>query len=116
MTSKETPRQDIYSRVTNKIIADLEQGVRSWTKPWSAEHTAGRITRPLRHNGQPYSGINILMLWGSAMELDFSAPIWMTCSGAMLTTTNSPARMAMTFSKVATAMMLLTAVRVTTTR
>ncbi len=78
MTSKETPRQDIYSRVTNKIIADLEQGVRSWTKPWSAEHTAGRITRPLRHNGQPYSGINILMLWGSAMELGFSAPIWMT--------------------------------------
>jgi antirestriction protein ArdC len=44
-------RQDVYTRVTNKIIADLEQGVRTWMKPWNAEHTAGRITRPLRHNG-----------------------------------------------------------------
>lgn len=78
MTRKDTNRQDVYTRVTNKIIADLEQGVRSWIKPWSADHTAGKITRPLRHNGQAYSGINILMLWGSAMEQGFSAPIWMT--------------------------------------
>ena len=41
----------------------LEQGVRPWVKPWNAEHAAGRITRPLRYNGQPYSGINILSLW-----------------------------------------------------
>ncbi|MEQ8694495.1 MAG: zincin-like metallopeptidase domain-containing protein [Gammaproteobacteria bacterium] len=78
MTRKNTQRQDIYSRVTNKIIADLEQGVRSWVKPWSAEHASGRITRPLRHNGQAYSGINVLMLWGSAVEHGFSAPTWMT--------------------------------------
>jgi hypothetical protein len=25
----------------------------------------GNNARPLRHNGQPYSGINILMLWAS---------------------------------------------------
>lgn len=78
MTRKNTQRQDIYSRVTNKIIADLEQGVRSWAKPWSAEHTSGRITRPLRHNGQAYSGINVLMLWGAAVEHGFSASTWMT--------------------------------------
>jgi len=71
-------RQDIYTRVTGQIIASLEQGVRPWVKPWNAEHTAGRITRPLRYNGQPYSGINILMLWGSAVDHGFSAPIWMT--------------------------------------
>jgi hypothetical protein len=28
----------------------------------------GKITRPLHDNGQTYSGINILMLWASAME------------------------------------------------
>jgi antirestriction protein ArdC len=49
-----TEIKDIYSRITNKIIADLEQGVRPWLKPWSSEHAAGRITRPLRHNGIPY--------------------------------------------------------------
>src|SRR3546814_3014384 len=54
-------RQDVYSRVTDKIIADLEQGVRPWVKPWNADHLAGRITRPLRHNGTPYRGINVVM-------------------------------------------------------
>ena len=50
---------------------------------WNAEHAAGRITRPLRHNGQPYSGINILMLWMSAVGQNFAAPIWMTFNQAL---------------------------------
>jgi len=73
-----TPRGYIYSRVTNKIVADLEKGVRPWLKPWNAEHAAGRITRPLRGNGQPYKGINILMLWGEAELKGYSCPTWMT--------------------------------------
>ena len=73
-----TERQDVYTRITDKIIADLEQGVRTWMKPWNAGNTAGRITRPLRHNGVPYSGINILMLWAEAVSQGFGAPIWMT--------------------------------------
>lgn len=71
-------RKDVYSRVTDRIIADLEQGVRPWMKPWNAEHALGRITRPLRHNGQPYNGINVLMLWSAAVDRGYSAPIWMT--------------------------------------
>jgi antirestriction protein ArdC len=76
-------RQDVYSRVTDRIVADLEQGVRTWVKPWTAEHAAGKITRPLRHNGTPYSGINILMLWSAAMAGGFAAPIWMTFKQAL---------------------------------
>jgi len=76
-------RQDVYSRTTDKIIADLEQGVRTWMKPWNAGNTAGRITRPLRHNGVAYSGINILMLWAEAMDKGFTAPIWMTFKQAL---------------------------------
>lgn len=71
-------KQDVYTRVTERIIADLEQGVRSWLKPWHAEHAAGKITRPLRHNGTPYNGINILLLWGEALAKGYAAPIWMT--------------------------------------
>lgn len=78
MTKHNTPRQDVYTRVTDTIIADLEQGVRPWMKPWNAEHAAGRITKPLRHSGQPYNGINILMLWSAAVTEGYSAPIWMT--------------------------------------
>jgi antirestriction protein ArdC len=73
-----TSRQDVYSRITSQIVASLEQGVRPWVKPWNAEHAAGRVTQPLRFNGQPYSGINILSLWMSATAQGFVAPIWMT--------------------------------------
>ena len=78
MARKDTTRPDIYSRVTDQIVNELEKGVRPWIKPWSAEHAAGRITRPLRHNGEPYAGINILMLWAAATAQGFAAPIWMT--------------------------------------
>lgn len=37
--------RDVYSRITSKIIADLEQGVRPWMKSWNAEHAAGRVAR-----------------------------------------------------------------------
>jgi antirestriction protein ArdC len=71
-------RTDVYQRITDQIVCELEQGVRPWMKPWNAEHAAGRITRPLRGNGIPYQGINVLMLWSAAMEKGYAAPIWMT--------------------------------------
>jgi antirestriction protein ArdC len=71
-------KQDIYERITGKIVADLEQGVRPWMRPWNAEHAAGRITKPLRGNGIPYNGINVIMLWSAAIVAGYSAPIWMT--------------------------------------
>lgn len=71
-------KQDVYEKVTAKIIADLEKGELSWIKPWSGGNMEGRIVRPLRHNGIPYSGINVLMLWGAAIEGGFSSPFWMT--------------------------------------
>jgi len=78
----QTERLDVYTRVTNSLIAELEKGVRPWLKPWNSEHAAGRITRPLRANGQPYKGVNVLMLWMAAEMQGFAAPIWMTFNQA----------------------------------
>ena len=74
----ENERKDVYARITDRIIADLEQGVRTWMKPWNAGNTGGRIMRPLRFNGIPYSGINILMLWAESVAKGFGSPTWMT--------------------------------------
>jgi len=76
-------RTDVYSRITNKIIADLENGIRPWLKPWNADHAAGKIARPLRHNGIPYNGINVLMLWGASVEKGYSCPLWLTFKQAI---------------------------------
>lgn len=78
MTKSTATRADVYSRVTDRIIADLEQGVRPWLKPWSTDNAAEGITRPLRHNGTPYRGINVLLLWGEAMAKGYASAIWMT--------------------------------------
>ncbi len=78
MTSNDTSRQDIYSRITDQIVRSLEHGIKPWTQPWNAAHAAGPVSRPLRFNGEAYSGINVLTLWASSMERSFAAPIWMT--------------------------------------
>ena len=78
MSTQTDRKKDVYTRVTERIISDLEQGIRTWMKPWSVEHTVGRITKPLRHNGTPYRGMNILLLWGEALAKGYAAPIWMT--------------------------------------
>jgi antirestriction protein ArdC len=76
-------RTDVYQKITDQIVAALETGVRPWHQPWNAEHSAGRITRPLRGNCIPYQGINVLMLWSAAIEKGYAAPIWMTFKQAV---------------------------------
>lgn len=82
MTKLET-RPDVYARVTAKIVADLEAGVRPWAKPWSIAHAETRITRPLRHNGEPYRGVNVLLLWAEALARGFASPTWLTFRQAL---------------------------------
>jgi antirestriction protein ArdC len=69
-------RADTYQRVTDAIVLNLEQGVRPWIKPWTA--SAGNTTRPLRHDGTPYRGINILILWSEAAARGYASSTWMT--------------------------------------
>ncbi|WP_316184795.1 ArdC family protein [Bradyrhizobium sp. SZCCHNRI1003] len=76
-------KADVYQKITDQIVTALEQGVRPWHQPWQVEHSAGRITRPLRSNGMAYGGVNVLMLWSAAMEKRYAAPIWMTFKQAL---------------------------------
>jgi antirestriction protein ArdC len=76
-------KTDIYQKITDRIVAELERGVRPWMKPWSAGNGEGRITLPLRAIGVPYQGINVLMLWSEAIEKGYASPIWMTFKQAL---------------------------------
>jgi antirestriction protein ArdC len=76
-------KADIYQRITDQIVTELEKGVKPWLQPWHADHAGGRITRPLRGNGVAYRGINVLMLWSAAMDKGYAAPVWMTFKQAM---------------------------------
>jgi antirestriction protein ArdC len=74
-----TEKLDVYSRVTDKIIADLERGNLTWLQPWQAGgHKAGAVSRPLRAGGIPYRGVNVLMLWAASIEKGYNCPLWLT--------------------------------------
>ena len=84
MTKKAgSERIDIYTRITDRIVEELESGVRPWMKPWSAANTHSRISRPMRHNGLPYSGMNVLLLWSEQVSRGFSSSMWMTFKQAL---------------------------------
>jgi antirestriction protein ArdC len=65
-----------YEAITSKIVDQIEGGTAPWRKPWSNKQ--GRVSRPLRHNGKPYSGVNILILWSTAEDRGYASPFWMT--------------------------------------
>lgn len=44
---------------------------------------SGRIVRPLRANGIPYQGINVIMLWSEAVAKGYASPVWMTFKQAL---------------------------------
>ncbi|NVD42908.1 DUF1738 domain-containing protein [Ensifer sp. HO-A22] len=66
---------DVYERITNRIVEQLEAGTRPWMQPWGG---GGTPVRPLRHNGVAYRGINTVLLWMTAAEQGYSSSYWMT--------------------------------------
>ena len=68
-------KANVYETVTNTILAELEKGNFVWNNNrWKT----GNSVWPLRHNGQPYSGINVLLLWVARETKGYSSNTWMT--------------------------------------
>jgi len=72
-------RGDLYQEVTDRIIAEMEAGRLPWVKPWDTAHAACAVSLPKNAvSGKPYSGINILLLWGAIIERGFPGQLWLT--------------------------------------
>ena len=69
------PKFDVYQTITDEILAALEAGAKPWVNSWKGQGGGGL---PLRHNGEPYQGINVLVLWCAAQRRGFTSPYWMT--------------------------------------
>lgn len=75
-------RVSLYEEVTATIIAQLEAGVFPWVQPWSSAATALGLPRNAV-SGRPYSGINVLILWGAVIEGGYPSQDWLTFRQAM---------------------------------
>lgn len=71
-------RTDTYQRITDTIVSALEAGTRPWMQPWSAGNIGDSFPRPLRATGEPYRGINVLLLWIASAANDFQYDRFMT--------------------------------------
>ena len=77
--AKGIQREDLYREITDKIIAELEQGIVPWVQPWTSGKQLCPLGLPV--NGltrRSYSGINILLLWSALEERGFASPYWVT--------------------------------------
>ena len=50
---------DIYKEITDRIIAQMENGIIPWQKPWIAGSTTAAISHT---TGKPYSLLNQMLL------------------------------------------------------
>ena len=80
-------RVNLYDEVTARIISELEAGRLPWIQPWRVQPLGTKGLGPcLPRNAataRPYSGINILLLWGAAQERGFAAQGWLTFRQAL---------------------------------
>lgn len=75
--------RDLYQETTNRIVAELEQGVKPWTKPWkSTAHAAPMLPANLV-TGRHYNGVNTLVLWLEAYDKGYPSHGWLTFQQAM---------------------------------
>ena len=79
-TRDDTRGGSIAQRVTAHIIDALNNGVRPWVQPWDSATALGL---PLRHNGVPYKGINVVALWAAAQTHGYKSRHWLTFKQAL---------------------------------
>lgn len=69
---------DLYRRVTNSIIAEIEAGnLPPWLKPWKSGKRTGIMPINIATN-RAYSGINVLVLWAEREAKGYTSPHWLT--------------------------------------
>jgi len=72
-------RTNFYDDITNKIIAELEAGRFPWVQPWGTSSAKAQLALPKNAStSRPYSGINVLILWGEVIEKAYSGQSWLT--------------------------------------
>lgn len=67
----------LYDEVTARIVGELEEGRIPWVRPWEAAAFAPGLPRNAETR-RSYSGINILILWGEAVQRGFASQGWLT--------------------------------------
>lgn len=71
---------DVYQKITDDIIAELEKGALPWFKPWQGDGKSNfNFALPVNATtDKNYRGVNIVILWGAAEDRGHQSPRWLT--------------------------------------
>ena len=75
-------RTTLYQEITDKIVAELEQGRVPWVQPWAGAPAPLGLPKNAA-TGRSYSGMNILILWLACTERGFTGQSWLTFRQAL---------------------------------
>lgn len=77
-------RISLYDEITNRIIAELEDGRLPWVQPWGTSGVEASLALPRNAStSRQYSGINILILWGAVVQYGYPTQHWLTFRQAL---------------------------------
>ena len=74
----ETLHRDPMQEFANRIVAELENGVKPWVRPWDPEKAGGPQAPFNPVTGKRYHGINVLILGMDMRAFQSGDPRWMT--------------------------------------
>jgi antirestriction protein ArdC len=81
---KSGPRTNLYYDITDKIIAELEEGRLPWVQPWGTAAVQAPLAMPCNASTvRQYSGINVLILWGAVIQQGYPTQHWLTFRQAL---------------------------------
>jgi antirestriction protein ArdC len=71
-------RANLYDEVTARIVRELEAGRFPWVQPWGCAGGTGPGLPRNALTARPYSGVNVLILWGAVIKHGFPSQSWLT--------------------------------------
>jgi antirestriction protein ArdC len=73
-----TAPRDAMQEFANRIVSELERGVKPWVRPWDADKAGGPQAPFNPVTGKRYHGINVLILGMDFRAFQSGDPRWMT--------------------------------------
>jgi antirestriction protein ArdC len=74
----EALHRDPMQEFADRIVAELEKGVKPWVRPWDPEKTGGPQAPINPVTGKRYHGVNVLILGMDIRAFQSGDPRWMT--------------------------------------
>src|SRR5580658_8940910 len=77
-TMSDSPHRDPVQEFADRIVAELEKGVKPWVRPWDPQKSGGPQAPFNPATGKRYHGINVLILGMDIRAFQTGDPRWMT--------------------------------------